>query len=342
MNLFDLANELDLGPKKASCSEKAEYHSRCPECGGKDRFIFWLEQNRYWCRQCNKKGDAIQFCRDFQGMDYRSACEKVGSLPKDPLFYPCKPIARHKFCPQAAITPSDTWREKAQEFVSLSHEKLLKDETAKQLLRDRGFSLSSMQKFHLGWNPTTYSVPLNEWGLPISFKSDGKERSLWLPKGIIIPFVLNGDIFKLKIRRSDWHLDDVFPKYLEVSGSMKCPAICGNTNAATILLVESELDAMLVEEHAPDLCLYMAIGGAGKRPDLNSDRLLRKAERILCALDFDEAGQKAYTFWRSTYENLIPWPVPKGKGPGDAFKEGFNLVRWIEAGIKINRRLEDV
>jgi hypothetical protein len=50
----------------------------CPNCGGDDKFIFWPKDDQYWCRQCNVKGDSIQFCRDFLGLDYRSACLKSG------------------------------------------------------------------------------------------------------------------------------------------------------------------------------------------------------------------------------------------------------------------------
>ena len=40
-----------------------EYASSCPVCGGDDRFIIWTDSDRYWCRQCDLKGDAIQYLR---------------------------------------------------------------------------------------------------------------------------------------------------------------------------------------------------------------------------------------------------------------------------------------
>jgi len=33
-----------------------EWSSSCPFCGGEDRFIFWPEDNNYWCRQCEANG----------------------------------------------------------------------------------------------------------------------------------------------------------------------------------------------------------------------------------------------------------------------------------------------
>jgi hypothetical protein len=49
---------------------------------------------------------------------------------------------------------------------------------------------------------------------------------------------------------------------------------------------------------------------------------------------FDEGGMKGNLFWRSIYPQLLFWPVPEGKGPGDAIKLGLDLRRWVEAGLK--------
>src|ERR1700758_4877384 len=77
MNLLQLAQEVGLEPFKTSSTGGGEYHSTCPSCGGKDRFILWPAKGYYWCRQCNLKGDLIQFCRDFQRLSFRAACARV-------------------------------------------------------------------------------------------------------------------------------------------------------------------------------------------------------------------------------------------------------------------------
>jgi hypothetical protein len=60
----------------------------------------------------------------------------------------------------------------------------------------------------------------------------------------------------------------------------------------------------------------MALGGAGKKPDLATHNILKTASNLLFALDFDEAGRKAFQFWRSTYPTLRAWPVPIEKSEG--------------------------
>ena len=55
-----------------------EWASPCPGCSGTDRFIIHPERDRYWCRQCGKHGDSIQYLRDFRGMSYQEAERRAG------------------------------------------------------------------------------------------------------------------------------------------------------------------------------------------------------------------------------------------------------------------------
>ena len=85
MNVLELIKEKGIEPKKAASTKGGEYHSSCPGCGGDDRFHVWPEQNSgegsFWCRQCNKGGDAITFLMEFEGLDYPQACEKLDKNP---------------------------------------------------------------------------------------------------------------------------------------------------------------------------------------------------------------------------------------------------------------------
>ncbi len=82
-NLLDIISQ-DVSLTRAGA---AEWCGPCPWCGGKDRFRVWPNSGtvgRYWCRQCNRKGDAIQYLRDFRGKSYRQAAALVGK-PLDEL-----------------------------------------------------------------------------------------------------------------------------------------------------------------------------------------------------------------------------------------------------------------
>jgi DNA primase len=326
VNLLDLAEEMGLEPRKTSTTGGGEYHCPCPACGGDDRFMFWPEEDRYWCRQCDAKGDAIQFCRDFQGLSFRAACIK---LRKDAINSDFRSRV-HLTRPTSIQVPSRSWGGKARIFVENSIQRLLIDKTATELILQRGLSLDSIKRNQLGWNPVKAFYRRMEWGLAET------EECQWvcLPAGIVIPVFEGRDIQKLKIRKSEWKEGDFYGKYYEVPGSSTAIPLFGDPAIETCVVVEAEFDAMLVIQEAGDLCNCVALGGAQKRPDAFLRQWLLDRALVLFALDFDEAGKKEYLYWQQSYANLEPWPVPEGKSPGDYFKASRNIRDWILTGVR--------
>jgi DNA primase len=322
--LIELAQSIGLSPKKTSYLKGGEFHSACPSCGGNDRFIIWPAQGCYWCRQCKKAGDAIQFCRDFVGMDFREACARVGD-----------PTARthtKQACPHHVL-PSQSWKSKGEIFIQSCLQRLLVDPNVLNCVKERGLSLGTIQRYSIGWNPVTLFSKREDWGLEKRLES-GKEKKLWLPSGIIIPTYQEESLRKIKIRRDEWKEGDNFGKYYILPGSSDCVSIFGNPSIPVVILVEAELDAMLIAQEVGALCCCIALGGAQKRPDEALRQWLLQKQLIIFALDFDEAGKKEYAHWNSTYPNLWAWPVPEGKSPADAWKLGVNLNEWVSDGIK--------
>lgn len=339
MNILDLAHEIGIQPKKVASTKGGEYKSLCPGCNaGEDRFCIWPNEGnggRYWCRKCGLEGDAIQFCRDFMKLSYHEACKKLNMTAKSTFcskgYYPFK---RVDFSPQESKPASEKWRTAARAFVERCEQKLLNTSSALEMLLKRGLSIETIKTFHLGWNAETIYDSRPAWGLPTELKENGRERTQWLPKGIVIP-ELDGEVpARIKIRRSEWFQGDKLPKYAEVSGGMQRPSIYGNA-IKPVVVVESELDAILIQQFASDFCCCLALGGVGKRPDKQVHEFLARAPLILLALDYDEAGKKEYPFWMSLYPNLRPWPASKGKSPGDShqlFK--VDLRRWVAQGLE--------
>jgi len=324
MNLLDLAKELGLDPRKTSAAHGGEYHCPCPNCGGTDRFIFWLENDRYWCRRCNSKGDFIQFCRDFLGLPFPAARMKAQ-----------KSLSTHQFKSsmdsRSIREPSALWANKADCFSESAHQRLMIDKTAMELIRQRGLTLGAIQKYKLGWNPIKMFHKRSDWGL------EETENYSWicLPAGIVVPIFEKGRIQKIKIRRSEWKEGDFYGKYYEAPGSSNTTPVFGDPSMNVCIIVEEEFDAMLVIQEAGDLCNCLAIGGAQKRPDFLTHQWLLTKNLLLFALDFDEAGKKEYLYWCESYPNLEPWPVPEEKSPGDFFVKGGSLRTWISSGLKL-------
>lgn len=331
MTLFQLCHEQGIELKRVSSTKGGEYHSSCPSCGGKDRFIIWKEKNRYWCRQCKASGDSIQFCRDFLGLSFQDSCKKIGKPYQKPSEFNYK-NKKKIFTPSQRKTPSKLWEQKAEEFVKSCHDRLLIDQKSIDLIKSRGLNIESIKKFCIGWNPENRWDDRLDWGLDL-IEENGKKKKVWLPKGIVIPLYQNGKMSKIKIRRHPWSKEGKYPKYIEITGSSSVPLFIGYQPEIPSCILESELDAFLIIQEAGDLCSCLALGGAQKRPDQEVHEKLLKIPKLLCALDFDEAGKKEYMFWRKTYANLITWPSFKGKSPGDAFIDGENIYKWISLGI---------
>jgi DNA primase len=77
VNIVDLIQQ-DVRLKHVSSTGGGEYAGACPWCGGNDRFHVWPEGGNYWCRQCNRKGDAIQYLIDFRGATFQEAAKAIG------------------------------------------------------------------------------------------------------------------------------------------------------------------------------------------------------------------------------------------------------------------------
>ena len=341
MKLLELAHEVGIEVKKTSNGKGGEYHCACPSCGeGIDRFMIWPAINRYWCRRCDANGDSIQFCRDFLNMTFLESCQRVGETACTYEHPQVEHVIKESFV--TAQQPPKAWQEKALAYVEWAHKQLELSLVTLNELHKRGFESQTISRYKLGHsiNADSSSGPdffreRSKWGLPPEYRANGTSRKLWLPSGLVIPsFSHDGSIYKLKVRRERWNSQDQLPKYVEISGSKLCPSFYGDASCQVAIVLEAELDAMLIQQEAGNLCCCIALGGATKKPDGAIDVLLASCSLILWCLDNDEAGKKAALWWRERYPHLRFWPAEIGKSPGDDFKDhGVNLREWILRGI---------
>lgn len=331
----------------ASGGRGPEWAGPCPSCGGTDRFRVWPDQGEdgtYWCRQCGIGGDAIQLLRDVEGLSFREACRRLDKpLPdRASLRTPRAPSP----APSSPRTPEDpdlAWQEKARKFVAWAYEQLLEDDAGLDYLRSRGLRPETAGAFGLGLNPgdrkgkDLYRAR-ESWGLSPVFREDGRRRPLWLPQGLVIPWLdsADGSVLRVRIRRSG---DLSFgPRYYVVPGSSSGTLMLGPGSPAHVV-VESELDAFLVHQEAGQLVGAVAVGSSNTRPDARALEVLKESRHVLVALDFDKAGAKGWLWWSQNVPEAARWPVPKGKDPGEAWEAGVDLRAWILAGLPEGLRI---
>jgi DNA primase len=246
--------------------------------------------------------------------------------------------------PDPAVIPPELWRTKGVAVVTHCEAELAKQTTVLQWLCARGISNEAARKYRLGFHVVAKGGaayrPLSAWGLNGPRKPDGRESCLALLPGLVIPyFNADGELNKLKVREfegvswPEWAAGD---KYREIKGSNQRYSVYGQ-GRDVVVVVETELDAMLLAERVGDIAACVSTGSAQRRPDATATELLRAARLVLNALDADAAGAKAaWSWWAQEFPNARRWPVPKnlGKDPGDLARAGVDVRLWVMAGVR--------
>jgi len=232
--------------------------------------------------------------------------------------------------------PSQAWQDKALEHLSKWKQNMKGSRHAQNLLKKRGITVETAELFGIGYNDRNIWETRESWGLNKEKKQDGKESKIWLPRGLVIPRFEKGldSVIGLKIRRDEWTESDKLKKYAEVSGSANCMGIYGNSLLEVVVVVESEFDAILINQEAGDLCFAVSLGGAGgKRLDQFTYLLLCQCSLILLSFDCDRAGDAELVWWQRIFPDAKHWPASIGKSPGDAFVAGEDLRKWVEIAL---------
>lgn len=343
-DLLGLVESRGIRMRRVGRKHGGEYAGGCPFCGdsGKpdsDRFHVWPQQRSnvsegtYWCRQCGKRGDTVNFIMQTSGVSFRDACYRLNiPLPESKaLRTPAMPASNEAVERHRAIeVPSQNWRAKARAFVELAYNAIWDHTEVIDWLAKRGIPESAVSRNGLGWNAKDYFRPREIWGLPPVTGDNGKPKKLWLPVGLVIPqLAKEGEIWRIRIRREG---EIKFgSRYYVVPGSAMGCLMLGRGRVAVV--VESELDAVALDAAAGDMITAVAMGSAQTKPDERTAALLSGMIEILVALDFDKAGVEASAWWAKHYPKSRPWPVPDGKDPGEAVKAGVDLRAWIMAGL---------
>jgi hypothetical protein len=176
-------------------------------------------------------------------------------------------------------------------------------------------------------------------------EESGKERPLWLPQGLVIPWISGSGVIKLRIRRPD--PIKFGPRYYMVPGSASVTSLIRPESGGQLVrrevyvIVESELDAIMIACLAGDVCGAVALGSNSAHPDIEATRILKEAAVILNALDFDQSGSTQREWWEKHFPQSKRWPAPRAKDPGDAYKAGVDLRAWIVAGLPEGMRTKE-
>ena len=335
-----------------------EYAGPCPLCGGSDRFHVWPEQEtgskcgagRFWCRRCDIKGDAIEYLRQVDGMNFREACARLGlalpdrqqeqryqappALPRAQGFMP-----RQDEGSRALIAAK--WLAAAEAFLAAAQTRLRATKSAQEWLSARGLNERAVRVFGLGYHESSRGGDSYrrraDWGLPEKTGKDGQPKKLWLPAGWVIANRDSaGRLLQLRIRRrpADIARFGEGIKYLPVEGSGQASMVL-YPRAEVFVVVESGFDAILIANQFSGKVGAVTGWNSSARPNARAHRILSRSALILGALDYDQGGDAQQEWWVREYRQYRRLPALPGgaKDPGDAFRAGVNVFAWVRDGM---------
>jgi hypothetical protein len=236
--------------------------------------------------------------------------------------------------PRSAATPAKKWREQAERLVEscASADNMVPGSEGLEYAISRNISYKTTARLGIGWNPADRWEDREAWGLPPETNAKGNPKRVWIPAGLVIPSRRKAGIVAVKVRRAAWTPEDTMPKYVAVAGSVPGLAL-GGGDGKPVVVVESELDAVLIWQEARDLVGALALGTASGKPDADATAYLRAAPRIFTALDFDQAGIAAFPWWSQIFPQAKPWPVAQGKDVGDMSGTPGLVRAWVKAAF---------
>jgi len=278
----------------------------------------WLYK---WWSQGGEVGDGIQYLQRHCGMSFPEAVAtlsgpiiSVNSTPRHVDQQDSHCLESKKKLEQ---WKTKRWQTDSEKLIRAAQSYLLAPNgkgRVSYLVHKRGLHLDTIQQHGLGWLPAKGHMPSK----------------------LLIPcYDSQGSLIRVRFR-----IDNPGPgqeRYRISKGSNPdSPYPLGVFPHKPVMVLESELDAILIAQEAGDHVGVLAMGTTGMKLNTAMIRYLTyKIPIILISLDNDQSGKEKTTSLINELPNAIDWPVPEkyGKDPGEAWKK-INLEAWIEAGLK--------
>lgn len=318
--------------KKVAGSRGGEWAGPCPQCGGRDRFHVLPnlpEGGRWFCRQCSPRwGDAASYLQWRDGLSYPEACRVLGlqsnASPPQSLTRKAVPLVAAERAWGALTDPG--WQSGADAFVNECIHTLAnsRGHDARTYLHNRGLTDAVISDFKLGFNDRDRNVA---WG----------RVNVWLPRGIVIPWHLEQQYWRIKIRVETPASPE--KRYVQALGGANGLYLSdGIRPGAVIVLVEGELDALSVQVGAGDVIARNRVWpvATGSTEGSRSKRWVARlalADQVLLAFDDDKAGTSASSFWLKILGRKAQRLKPLCHDVNDMLTQGDDVCAWIRDAL---------
>lgn len=272
----------------------------------------WLYK---WWSRGGEVGDGIQYLQRHYGMSFPQAVATLSGAMILQNSHQNSNYPESKKRPEHWKTKK--WQSDSEKLIRVAQSYLLGPngkERVSYLIYKRGLHLDTIQQRHLGWLPAKGHMP---------------------SKLLIPSYDSRGHLIRIRFR-----IDIPGPgqeRYRLSKGSNPdSPYALGVSSAKPLMLLESELDAILVAQEAGEHVGVLGMGTTGTKLNPAMIRYLtNKIPIVLVSMDNDRSGRDKTTALISELHNAIDWPVPAkyGNDPGEAWKR-VNLQEWVQVGLR--------
>ena len=279
--------EADLGPP-----DRRGFWS-CPWHDDQTPSMHVWQSDTWKCFSCGRTGDAIAWVMERRGLSFTDACKLLAgdtATTAAPCPRRSSPARRPRPRLPVSTPPAAAWMERAESIAAEARACLLSaaGHPGREYLHGRGLEDVTVDHFQLGYLPHDRHEDPAAWGLPED------ADPVFLPAGIVIPWHVDGHVWRLNIRRLHGT-----PKYIGPAGWKNAMF---NAEAWPLhlpaVLAEGEIDAMMIHQHAAGLVHPLATGSAAGARLQRWYYLLGAVDRVLLAFDDDPAGDTAAEAWR--------------------------------------------
>ena len=322
INIETLKREVDCRKVVERDLGKPRFHGRdyaafkCPLHREQKGYSLVVYADHWHCfGKCQTAGDVIAWVQHFHKLSFQEACARLGSgdLPQA--------APRPTRIPESnAQPPDESWQHAARHIVEKAQERLWSPAGGRALayLRwGRGLNDDIITAARLGYVAGAPSAWETVEGVPV-------------PCGITIPWIAEGAIWGIKVRRAAGE-----QRYQQVSGGN----IRGGLYLADriepglpLIITEGEFDALTAWQAGWGIVSAAAIGSASHaRIDRRWYGRLLVAPRILACMDADAAGAGAAAQLMAISGAVRSVQVPMGKDMNAFYlRAGEDVVReWV-------------
>ena len=335
VNLLSII-ESDVAIKKVASTGGGEWHSPCPFCGGKDRFVVQPNRSgggRWWCRKCERSGDAINYIIERDGIGFKDAVKQLGlSLsghsPKIRANRDRPRTESHSkrsTSQKSSASEGKAWQERAKSFIDYCEMNMWVEGTGREYMESRGFDMNTILSYRVGYNPTAIR---DQWN----------GADVWLPRGIVIPYYTytstGKPITKIRFRLLG---DDKKQKYTQVKGSANSFwSSRGLLEGDYVILCEGEFDAMAAKQALRNpKYVTVATGSTGGSRTVDLISQLSRAGTVSVAFDNDDAGETASEYWLDVLPNARRLRITHPHHDlNDMLIAGINFDKWLSGDVE--------